>query len=358
MTLAIIRFNKGTLNCSYNELLVVSGAGSFYIDYKKPYLYAIDQGFSSYNSKLHIYDLSDPFGPAHKSTTNLPNGSGARHPRCYGDKLYIPYEYGLKLAIWDVTNRSAPALLGECPLSYPTFGPNAGPAAVAVIGNIACCPLGNGFFMPQTSKDVAFIDVSNPAAPAVVSTFQHGPVLHANIYVEAFGEWFFVGGQRSSGGPGYISSFNKNTFALGSTILSQTTGAGEVVSKTAMLLDGSRLYTPLNPSCQIWTIDTSNPAAMVTKGEVAMTQTGGGNYNSIVCCEDINRLYIGRGNGGGLLIPIMDITNRDVPVPSGSISTSGETVTDIARITDGCPGFAWCQGTGAAIHLIGQPPLS
>lgn len=349
----------GSPACHYNELLAVSGSGSFYIDYKAPYLYAIDQGFSSYNSKLLIYDMRNPFGPVHMSTTNLPAGCGARHPRCYGNKLYIPYEYGLKLAIWDVSDRTAPVLLGDVTLSYPTFGPNAGPAAVAVLGNIACCPLGNGFFMPNgTSKDVAFVDVSNPASPSVVSEFQHGAVLHANIYVQGFGDWFFVGGQHGSGGNGYILTLHKDTFTLGDMVLSTLTGAGEVVSKTDMLKDGSRLYTPLNPSSQVWTIDTSDPQNLVSLSEVAMTQTGGGNYNSIVCCEDIDRLYVGRGNGGGLLIPIMDISDRDNPAPSGSISTSGETVTDVTRIDDGCVGFAWCQGTGAAIHIIGQPPLS
>lgn len=336
--------------CSYDETLAVSGAGAFTFDYVSPFLYVVDEG-SSQDGILKIYDVSSPSAPSLLSTTALPTDSGPRNPRYISGKLFIPYRdtnnVNRQVTIWNVDNPASPFKVGE---TINMAGATAKPFDIDVIGNILAVAVSTGTYYIEKH------DISDPANPAFVAGRTNTGGLNCTG-VRHFGNVFYVIGQGGSGAPAFLVSVNPDTWGFFDSI-SATNGAGSG-GDLVIHSDGVHLYAPLNNSNRLWAVDITDPANLATFSEVAMTQTGTQTSatGSIVLIEATQRLYIGRPNGGGLLIPIMDITNKDTPAVSGSISTNGETVTDLAVLT-GCSGFAWGQGTGATIHLLGTAPTS
>ena len=325
-------------DCTYNETLAVSGAGSFFFHYLDPYLYVTDEGTSS-NSVLKIYDMSDPRGPVLASTTSLPNGSGAVHPRCKGNLLFIPYRNSKKLGIWDVSDRTNPTMLSETAVA---FAPN----GVAIIGSLAAVCFNENFL--QTKIAEAW-DVSNPSSPSLAHSYNGSKLGYT---IRASHGNFFITGQNSSGGPQYLSALDGSSFSLLDTtataVAPSGTGAGRMLEINAA---GTLAFSAgSNGDGSIYTWDLSNLSNLTYVASTpAIGQTTCGAYK-----EDVDRLYIG-GTAG---ISILDTSNPSAITLAGSISTSGESVTDAACIDDGCAGFVWGQGTGAAIHLRGTPPIS
>lgn len=340
--------------CSFNETLTVSGNGSFTFCYQDPYLYVTDEGASS-NSILLIYDMSNTASPVLKSTTSLPNGSGAREPRVFNGKLFIPYRTSRHLAIWNIDDPSAPTLTGS--VSLPDFSPG-GPNGVAVIGTKAL--VGCSSFTATTT--LQRIDISDPSAPVVDASLR--PYNIAIQSTMAFGGAIVVGSNFVvtgvvTGGSStpYVATVNPTTFAATDIITYGVSGgsASEIVSD-----GGSYVYTYNGNEAKINTVNVSDPANIVLESNVTPSSGGGsGAAHRLVCIPEIDRLYFGKAGGTGLQIYIFDISTRSTPVEVGTISTSGETVTCMGELNgSSCAGFAWAQGTGASIHLIGTPPTS
>lgn len=348
----------GFAGCTYNSTLAVSGNGAFTFTYDNGYLYVVDEG-SAGATILKIYDMANPFGPVLVGTgATMAAQSWGKHPRVSGNYCYIPcvgngVAANCRLSIWDVSNKAAPVEVGSVQIAYLNIpGSYNGPEMVAVIGSDAFCSLG-----PAAASAITLVkvDVSNPSSPSISAAadagFQYAYPIHE------FGSTIWIGGSTGSGGDACVRPFNTSLSPLaarqnfGSIFCS--------LQKFRFSTDGF-MYGVVAGGKSLWTINANNPASPVNHGGVDMTQTGTttSSLQAIEVCTELNRVYVGRGNGGGLCIPIMDITTRSAPVVSGSINTSGETVSDICRITDGCAGFAWGQGTGAAVHLLGAPPLS
>lgn len=326
-------------SCSFDEILAVSGNGVFTFAYAYPYLYVTDEGAAS-DSILKIYDIANAASPTLLSTTALPLGSGAREPRIVGNTLYIPYRVSRFLALWNVTNRSAPVLLGSVAVTYD-------PYCVAVIGTIAAVGFGADFTKTHYTEK---IDCSNPAAPVVVDTAGGSSLATA---IQATATHFVVAGQATSGGQTYIAMIVASTFNQSD---SSVDGLGTAGIGVDMVIssDGTRAYSTNSGNVIINSWDTSDPTNILL-----LDQAGyGGNTSSQILCliDDTDRLYVGSMGAGGF-IRIMNVSDPSNMFHVGDISTSAETVSDMVN-TDGCPGFVWGQGTGAAIHLTGTAPTS
>lgn len=335
-------------SCSYNETLAVSGAGPFYFDYMQPYLYVTDNGLPTGDGVLKIYKKIAGVLVL-QSTTNLPSGSGPVHPRGfnltgYGRVCLIPYNVSKKLAIWDVNDPTAPALLGSVAVSYE-------PMSVDALGTDACVGLHENFLQTKSAEKV---DISDPTAPTVTASWAVSKMVQE---VQAGGTHFFLSGQNNSAGAVHMSALVASSFALASTATGGGAFAGINAGAMKLRSDLQRAFSLNIGNSTICSWNISNPAAisLVQAAAIFASATGTG---CIAIKEDTSRAYCGRGSGGGLQIDIVDISNPAAMTKTGSISTSGETVSDIGILDDGCEGLVWGQGTGAAIHILGTPPLS
>lgn len=334
--------------CNYDDTLTVSGAGPFYFDYLSPYLAVTDEGTAG-SSVLKLYDTSAIGTPVLKSTTSLPASSTARHPRLHrhptaGMICLIPYNQSKKLAVWNVNDMSSPSLLGEVAVS---FAPN----SVAAIDTLACVGFNESFLQTKSAERVDLTDLSAPVVTAnwAVSKFV--------IEVRTFGNNFFLAGQNNSAGAVHLSALRASDFTQLSTATDGGAFAGINAGALKINAAGTRAFSLNIGNSGICSWDISNPSSisLIQRAGVLGAAAGTG---CIAYREATNRAYVGRGSGGALQIDIINTSPDTAMTFAGSISTSGETVSDILIIEDGCAGLAWGQGTGAAIHLRGTPPLS
>lgn len=340
----------GGRNCSFEEILAVSGTGTFTFDYAYPYLYVCDETPLGVG-KLLIYDVANAASPTLLSTTDLPNLSGARKPRIYGDLLYIPYRTGDALAIWDVSDRENPTLEGS--VALPNGAPG-GPWGVAVIGNIACVVY-NGFLQ---ATSVEKIDVSDPSNPTVVdSLLPNDPFVSSMTDVVPAGSNFVVAGIVTGGSSsGFLATVDPSTFNKLDSVNFAGSG-GSIATDIAVTSDAAYAYTYDGNNTNFDTTDISDPSNILWVD--SLTSTGGGasgNQHSLCLVDNTDRVYLGKAGGSAPAIYIIDISTRESPANVGTIDTSGDTISCLRKI-DGCAGFAWGQGTGAAIHLVGTAPL-
>ena len=352
----------GGVNCSYDSELSYSSTGSVWVCYDGPFLYATDEGPSdgSGAGALLIYDMSNPFGPTLISTTATPVASLPAKPFARNGYVYIPYQghsgtaNSRKFAVWNATNPSSPTLAGAHTYTdgeIGNFASGSRPYSVAVIGNIACVGMRGGFLK---GTDLVKHNVTDPTTPDVVTTllpFSPASVIVTKVAVA--GSNFVFGGQRSSAGQGYIATLDPATFTMLDSGLDGL--AGGISDTIGVSEDGlyGYLTNPSNITVSSW--DISDPSNLTMLDSVDY-QNGAGEQVLLVS-QDINRLYV--GGRGGVNIKIIDITDPSNISVVGGIDTGGERVADMARITDGCSGFAWVEGTtGVVINLLGNAPTS
>lgn len=351
----------GARSCNYNEALSVSGNGAFTFDYAYPFLYVTDEGASG-DSVLKIYDVTDASGPVLKSTTSLTAGSGARNPRIFGTHLYIPYAKSSSLAIFDVADSSNPSLLSETYLSDLDDGTK-GAFAVGVIGTTACVGCGPGFL---GTKTLVKLDVSNPASPSQTGSLRpyNAAIQSSCLDILISNGNFIVAGVVTGGSSSpYVAVVAPSAFTTTGIVTFGTSG-GSASLIALNQTDGNYVYLMNGTNGTLHSIDISTPASPTEASSLTVSSpswgTGSGTIHPMCSVPSVNRLYFGKAGGsGGLQIFICDISTPSTPSQTspGFISTSGETTTCLRDI-DGCAGFAWGQGTGAAIHLLGTAPTS
>lgn len=330
-------------SCSFDETLAVSGDGIFTFAYAFPYLYVCDENAVGVG-KILIYDVSSAASPVLLSTTNVPSLSGPRFPVIVGNTLYVPYHASGVLALWNVTDRTAPVLLGSC-----SVGGN--PSCVAVLGTIAAVGFGDNFVH---AADAEKIDVSNPASPTVVdSVLINDPTPTLVTAIHATTTHFIMSGQFSSGGVMYVAGVNASTFNVSDVATDGLVAAG-IFNDMVISSDYQYAFCSNNGNTVVDSWSIADPTNISMLDQEPYTSGAGG--VCLLLVDDTDRLYVGRTVGGSG-IRIMNVADPANMSDVGSIATGGETVSDMVN-TDGCPGFVWGQGTGAAIHLIGTAPLS
>lgn len=328
-------------SCNYSASLVcVSGGQYTYTADTIGYLYAVD--FT--NDSLEIYNIADPANISLVSATALAGGSGGRNPYYKAPYLYIPYRTSKKIAIWDVSNRTSPSLASSTAVSFS-------PSGAALIGTTLCVSYNENFLQ---TKGAESWDVSNPASPSATGD-SWGTSRLCNT-IQASNSHFFLAGQNSSGGVAFIASL---TDSLAQADVA-TDGGVSAGTGPEGIIDSDFLYAyTTNPgNAWITSWDISDPTNITQLDQETITGVGAG-PNVIALSNPLSRLYIGRISGiGTLQIRIMDVSNPAALSNTGSISTSGEAVVDIEVLDNACSALSYAQGTGAAIHLIGEPPLS
>lgn len=341
---------KQKINCTYNEILSVSGAGLFTFCYGEGFLYVTDQG-TSQDGVMKIYDMADPFTPTLVSTTALDTDSNPTNPYWtaeHPDLLFVPYQRSSspKVDVWDVSDRANPVRLSQ--ISCTGLA-----SACAAIGNVLCISIGGTFLQPNVAETW---DISDPSAPSALNLWVQGLPLRTATMVRASDTNFFFTGQHNSGGPFYLAVRDIDLNAV-----DYITHPAAFNSANDLILneDFTVCFIHGLGGSNLNSYDISDPS------DLSLIQ----NYNStmsfasseVLCYSPLTKiLYVGRGGGGGVSGPIgiFDVSDPSDMSRTGTINTAGETVSAVCLITDGCAGLAWGQGTGAAIHLIGTPPTS
>lgn len=338
--------------CEYDEILDVSGAGLFFFDYDSGFLYVTDEG-AVFASILKVYDMANKAAPVLVATV----GPVAAHTHWVHPVVYNHPSAGKilllccrddaahKLQIYDVNDPTNPTFMGE----VDTVGT---PSGVAAIGTTACVGINNPFF--SGGKTAREVDISDPTAPVMTGSTISITGIQRGFSVRATDTRYFVSGEYSSGGTGYLMAIDASDFSLDDLTQSANIGAG-VNYGTGMVLNAAGTVAMTGGgngdlSLTVWDISTPT--------NITIIDTNNEMWGQIFCLcwrEETNRLYSGSAVSTVKIADTSDLSNITIV---GAIATGGTSVTDIAIIDDGCAGLAWGQGNGAAIHLLGEPPLS
>lgn len=334
-----LQFGK---SCSFDTSFVTSSSGTLTFNAAGNYLYAVDDTADF----LKIWDISVPTSPVLKSTTALAASSDAQNPLYHNGYLLIPYNTPKKLAIWNVSDPTSPSLTATL------TGLAGKPVRVAASGTTACTIYADSFAQTYMAEK---IDISTPAAPAIVDNWAKSPMgLATGIGVTSTS--FVIAGQNNSAGNTYIATVGISSFNTEDTATDGGINAG-INQDVAVSSDGLLAFTTNANNVWVtsWSIaDTTN---IIMLDQQTLTGTAFG-INYLAYRSRNGFLYVGRGAGGGLEILIVDASNPAAMSIAGTISTTGETVIDIEIIDDECATLVYAQGTGSAIYLKGQPPTS
>ena len=133
-----------------------------------------DRAYITDSDGVKIVDVSDPDAPME---IGIIPAVGPAKVKVAGSFAYI--SSGGQVQIWDISDPSAPARVGSCGTVVYTGGADQITDAedyitrLSVAGNVAVTMDGKGFMQ--------FIDISDPAAPRVMGTFQNSAYLDAQV---------------------------------------------------------------------------------------------------------------------------------------------------------------------------------
>lgn len=315
-----------------------------------PYLYIV----SETDDVFKVFDLTDTASPVLKSSQSVGSSKGPRNPYYHGGYLYVPCRTSRELQVWDVANPASPSLINTVDLSANTPGR---PFRVAIIGTILCVAYSASFTMLYAAEK---FDITNPTSPVSVDTWlPFSPLISTASDVEAVGTNFVFTGTVTGGSSNpYVATVSASTFNSLDTLTFG--GSGDVGGELGPTSDGSYVYTYVGNNTHVYTIDISDPANISVAGDLNLSGTTGvgGQPSPLAVREKSDRLYLGRYNGGGLLIVIMDISTRSTPTLAGTISTGSDGVSDLMIVGYACEALVYGLQTSSAIHMIGDPPTS
>lgn len=353
--------------CEFSETLSISPVDLITFTFEDPYLYVIDAGKNfpgPLAGFIYIYDCSDPNGIVLVSTTSTPVFSGPRHPRVYGNYLYLPYSRpntpaqattaGVpgqtpQLSIWDVSDRENPVQVGAVNLDYSTAaGKFAQPqGSVIKIGDYAYIVL-NG----TADYNVVQINVSNPASPVIGTEYRYDASLQAE-WIEEYGSYVVIAGSR--GNRAAVVAVTTSPFpSSGGSFVSPVqanVSIPEEINRFSINSVTGFLYAPLQPANDIQAVDITDPTSITLADRVT-----GPAQNSIpspiVAIAGNERVYSGTND-----LIIWDTSVPGTPSVAGTLDTDSAP-TDMCRVQNECHGFIYSSFTGNEIHLLGTAPLS
>lgn len=310
-------------HCTYSTDITTGIASAPYMDSDTNYLYVV----VSTTDSFRIYDLTDPTSISLTSATSVGAGKTPIDVAVSGNYAYIAYAgVGLEaLAVWDISDRSAPTEVGSVSLT----GGSQQPIHVVVSGNYAYV----SFDEYTTTRNLSSIDISNPTAPVVADDWAgngaSGELLAGWLAIS--GDYLYVCEERHL----YIISIT-NPLVLSTTgTWDSTTGNNHLYG---VAVSGNYAYVGGGGSARLYVIDVTNKASPTLAGSVS-TGTGASNGGyPLVYKSSSQSVYIGNYNGGVLTgVLKFDVSNPGSPSSLGLIYNSGgDGVSDVLIRSDPC----------------------
>lgn len=283
--------------------LALSLGGSSYPVIAGNYLFVALTGTSN---NLQVIDISNPVAPVLvKAITSEGAGSG-RSLNISGRYLYYGDSLG-RFIVYDISNPISPQLMSVTTLTN-----------VASIWSISL--QGSYAYVGEATTTAAtaglhILDISNPASPAVVSTYATKNSVRAT---EIMGRYLYIGEQ--TGGDLEIVDVKNPAVPVQAGTFTPAAVIG-TAAQSMMPVLGNYLYWPGNTLMQV--IDISNPAVPVSAGTV--NTSSGANAEGMV--PNGKYMYVSTAAAGASGFEVADISGALLPSASiGSLSTSYLTV--------------------------------
>lgn len=238
------------------------------------------------NSKIYVYDISNPMSPVLSSTVSL--YGNARQIASYNGKLYVTAR-DTGLWVYDVTKPLQPSFLRR----YDTIELATGVDAA-----------GNCLFVGQRQNGVEFIDISTPSSPQhirIIKTDESQSVFYKDGYLYS-GEW-------SSGKITIFNASNLGNIQKLKTINLQGYGDGLWISGNRLYASTGHHHRNETPKTQdgdghgmeIWDVsDPANPR-FISRVEFDLFYKSGtdcwlprpsGDGKTIFCGDVFNGMYV------------------------------------------------------------------
>lgn len=200
-----------------------------------------------------------------------------------GNVLYVLFTVDRIVRAYDVTDPSAPTLLGTSPLL------GASPAYIAAVGT-------DVFVTDQTDLTLKVINASNPAAMSVTATFAYssGGTGGGRCALDDTGNKIFIGGPENGVNANKAVLVDVTTRATPATLGTITTGA---THRGVAYLGNSRWAISSRDDATVKLINATTPGSMAV--ESTITPTNGNTTTPIAYDSTTSTLYVGQYQGGG-----------------------------------------------------------
>jgi hypothetical protein len=237
------------------------------------YIYLESSTRTASTNLLQIYDVSNPSAPALVGNVPIP---------LYGFGLWVSGDYAYTisfvegcgncssyagiLSIVDISNPASPTMIG----STNTGAVGVHVADIKVVGNYAYVSGQSTDQNPPLSQVLVF-DVSNPASPHLLRSLQAG---HSPQGLDVEGNFWYqtiydndLLANGTYGGPAldiYNISNPSMFYQVGTAALSGTCHAQDVT------VEGTTAYVACYPSSSVAVVDVSNPASPIVNGYISL----------------------------------------------------------------------------------------
>lgn len=222
-----------------------------------------NQGSGSSAAQFYTVDITDPANMVVVSATSI-TGSvyyGQAGIRVQGQYVYLVSSTGAAntnlLQIYDVSNPSAPTLVGSAPIPLYGFG-------LWISGDYAYVI---SFVGASSISTLDVIDVSNPASPTIIGATNTGTAGLNVADIKVVGQYAYVAGQ--SEGQSEILVFNVSNPASPYLL----SGLPVAHSPQGLDVEGSYLYETFYDQYSLNIYDISNPSSLSFVGTASLSGT-------------------------------------------------------------------------------------
>jgi hypothetical protein len=290
-----------------------------------------NQGSGSSEAQFYVVDITNPASMAVVSTTSITGfiDFGQSEIRVQGQYVYLVSSTGTAstnlLQIYDVSNPSAPALVGS--VTVPLYG-----IGLWVSGNYAYVI---SYISNSSASTLDVVDISNPASPTIVGSTNTGTAGLNVSDIKVVGNYAYVSGQ--SGGPNSaVLVFDVSNPASPSLLSS----LWAVHSPQGLDVEGNYWYQTIYDGDTLNAYDISTPSSLSLAGAASLIGTCKpqdvsveGTTAYVACYENSSVAIVDVSN------PTSPTVDGYIPLPATSypifLESKGRYVYSISNTTGG-----------------------
>jgi hypothetical protein len=252
---------------------------------------------------LTIYDVSTPtpVGTGAVNDDFLVNALAVSSNVAVVSGQYIPTAT-VRLQVLNVANPAAPTVVGQLPTTVPMNTSGTGYMGVALNST------GTRAVMALGTTGIYVVDLTNPAAPAVLGSYNTPGTAFA-VALDSTGTVAYV----ADGSLGHLQIVNLTNPALPSLAGSLPVPGTQV----DLALSGNLLYLVSNTGT-FDIVDVTNPAAPRRIGSATNVMSGAGTHVAVE-----GSLVVILSSGASSYLDVVDVSNPALPVRVASVTLSG-----------------------------------